>query len=129
MATAVQMLLSAVINDATTALVKHNRAEKAQILAGQALLEGGSKPAGGSGAKAAQVLSAPGAEAKAEEHHEVALPPALAAWEPVGKTTAVKEAAAGIKQLEAAFAREPSGEAAEVLRSKTEDVEAALRRA
>ena len=65
----------------------------------------------------------------AEEHHEVPLPPALAAWEPIGKTAAVKEAAAGIKQLEAAFAREPSGEAAEVLRSKTEDVEAALRSA
>ena len=134
-ATAIQTLLGAVMNDATMALVEQNRAavaaerEKAQILVGQALLDGGSKPAGGSGAKAAQVLSAPGAEAKAEEHHEVPLPPALAAWEPIGKTAAVKEAAAGIKQLEAAFAREPSGEAAEVLCSKTEDVEAALRSA
>ena len=67
--------------------------------------------------------------AKGEEHHEVPLPPALAAWEPIGKTAAVKEAAAGIQKLEAAFAREPSGEVAEVLRSKTEDVEAALRSA
>jgi len=132
-ATALQTLLGAVMNDTTTALVEKNRAavaaerEKAQILVGQALLDGGSKPAGGSGAKAAQVLSAPGAEAKAEEHHEVALPPALAAWEPIGKTAAVKEAAAGMKELEAAFTGEPSGEAAEVLRSKTEEVEAALR--
>ena len=53
-ATALQTLLGAVANDATTALVEQNRAEKAQILAGQALLDGGSKPAGGSGAKAAQ---------------------------------------------------------------------------
>ena len=59
-ATVVQMLLSAVMHDATTALVEQNRAavaaerEKAQILVGQALLDGGSKPAGGSGAKAAQ---------------------------------------------------------------------------
>jgi len=81
-ATALQTLLGAVMNDTTTALVEKNRAavaaerEKAQILVGRALLDGGSKPAG-SGAKAAQVLSAPGAEAKAEEHHEVALPPAL----------------------------------------------------
>ena len=125
-ATAIQTLLGAVMNDATMALVEQNRAavaaerEKAQILVGQALLDGGSKPAGGSGAKAAQVLSAPGAEAKAEEHHEVPLPPALAAWEPIGKTATVKGAAAGIKKLEAAFARQPSGEAAEALRSKAE---------
>ena len=46
--------------------------------------------------------------AKGEEHHEVPLPPALAAWEPIGKTAAVKEVAAGIKQLEAAFARSPT---------------------
>ena len=60
MATALQTLLGAVMHDATTALVEQNRAavaaerEKAQILVGQALLDGGSKPAGGSGAKAAQ---------------------------------------------------------------------------
>ena len=63
----------------------------------------------------------------AEEHHEAPLPPALSAWEPIGKTAAVKQVAAGMKELEAAFTSEPSGEAAEVLRSKTEEVEAALR--
>ena len=73
-ATAIQTLLGAVMNDATVALVEKNRAaiaaerEKVQIMVGQALLDGGSKPAGGSGAKAAQLLSA-GAEAKAEERH------------------------------------------------------------
>ena len=131
-ATAIQTLLGAVMNDATTAMVEKHRAaiaaerEKAQIMVGQALLDGGSKPAGGSGAKAAQVLSA-GAEAKAEKSHEAPLPPALAAWEPVAKTAAVKEAAAGLKELEAAFARQPSGEAAEALRAKTEKIDAALR--
>ena len=65
----------------------------------------------------------------AEEHHEVPLPPALAAWEPISKTAAVQEVAAGVKELEAAFASEPSGEAAEALRSKAERVEAALRSA
>ena len=65
--------------------------------------------------------------AKAEKSHEAPLPPALAAWEPVAKTAAVKEAAAGLKELEAAFARQPSGEAAEVLRAKTEKIDAALR--
>ena len=65
--------------------------------------------------------------AKAEEPHEAPLPPALAAWEPVAKTAAVKEAAAGLKELEAAFARQPSGEAAEALRAKTEKIDAALR--
>ena len=80
-ATAIQTLLGAVMNDATAALVEKNRAaiaaerEKAQIMVGQALLDGGSKPAGGSSAKAAQVLSA-GAEAKAEESHEAPLPSA-----------------------------------------------------
>ena len=73
-ATAIQTLLGAVMNDATVALVEKNRAaiaaerEKVQIMVGQALFDGGSKPAGGSGAKAAQLLSA-GAEAKAEERH------------------------------------------------------------
>ena len=41
--------------------------EEAQIMAGQALLDSGSKPAGGSGAK-------PGAEAKAAEPHEAPQP-------------------------------------------------------
>ena len=77
-ATAIQTLLGAVMNDATVALVEKNRAaiaaerEKVQIMVGQALLDGGSKPAGGSGAKAAQLLSAGAeakAEAKAEERH------------------------------------------------------------
>ena len=65
--------------------------------------------------------------AKAETPHEAPLPPALAAWEPIGKTAAVEEAAAGHKALEAAFARQPSGEAAEALRAKTEKIDAALR--
>ena len=131
-ATAIQTLLSAVVNDAMVALVEKNRAaiaaerEKAQIMVGQALLDGGSKPAGGSGAKAAQLLSA-GAEAKAEEAHEAPLPPALAAWEPIGKVAAVKEAAAGHKELEAAFARQPSGEAAEALRAKAEKIGATMK--
>ena len=57
-ATAIQTLLGAVMNDAMAALVEKNCAaiaaerEKAQIMVGQALLDGGSKPAGGSGAKA-----------------------------------------------------------------------------
>ena len=56
-ATAILTLLGAVMSDATTALVEKNRAatiaaEREQV--GQALLDGGSKPAGGSGAKAAQ---------------------------------------------------------------------------
>ena len=134
-ATAIQTLLGAVMNDATVALVEKNRAaiaaerEKVQIMVGQALLDGGSKPAGGSGAKAAQLLSA-GAEAKAEEAHEAPLPPALAAWEPIGKVAAVKEAAAGHKELEAAFARQPrqpSGEAAEALRAKVEKIGATMK--
>ena len=132
-ATAIQTLLGAVMNDAMAALVEKNCAaiaaerEKAQIMVGQALLDGGSKPAGGSGAKAAQLLSA-GAEAKAEEAHEAPLPPALAAWDPIGKVAAVKEAAAGHKELEAAFARQPSGEAAEALRAKTEKIGATMTR-
>ena len=65
--------------------------------------------------------------AKAEEHHQAHLPPALAAWEPLGKTAAVKEAAAGLKELEAAFAKGPSGEAAEALHAKTEKIGAALK--
>ena len=65
--------------------------------------------------------------AKAEKPHETPLPPALAAWEPIGKTSAVKEATSGLKELEAAFARQPSGEAAEALRAKTEKIDAALR--
>jgi hypothetical protein len=65
--------------------------------------------------------------AKAEKPHEAPLPPALAAWEPISKTAAVKEAADGLKELEAAFAREPSGEAAEALRAKTEKIDAAMR--
>ena len=52
-------------------------------------------------------------EAKAEEHHDAPLPPELAKWEPIAKTDAVKKAAEGIKELEAAFARNPTGEAAE----------------
>ena len=60
-ATAIVTLLGAVMNDTTTALVEKNRAaiiaaEREKV--GQALLDGGSKPAGGSGAKAAQALSA-----------------------------------------------------------------------
>ena len=65
--------------------------------------------------------------AKAEEHHQAHLPPALAAWEPLGKTAAVKEAAAGLKELEAAFAKGPSGEAAEALHAKTEKIGAAMK--
>ena len=66
-ATAIQTLLGAVMNDAVAALVEEK--------VGQALLDDGRKPAGGSSAKAAHVLSA-GAEAKAEEPHEAPLPSA-----------------------------------------------------
>ena len=59
-------------------------------MVGQALLEqpaaaDGSKPVGGSGAKAALALSS------GAEPHEAPLPPDLAAWKPIGRMVPVEE--------------------------------------
>ena len=66
-------------------------------------------------------------EAKAEGHHDAPLPPALKAWVPIAKTEAAQEAAVGVKELEAEFAQNPTGAAAEKLRAKTTELAAALR--
>ena len=73
------------------------------------------------------IASATKPEAKAEGHHDALLPPALKAWVPIAKTEAAQEAAVGVKELEAEFAQNPTGAAAEKLRAKTTELAAALR--
>ena len=63
-----------------------------------------------------------------DEEQDAKLPQELEAWEPISKTAAVLEAAAGIKELEAEFAKNPTGEAAEKLRAQTAGLAATLRR-
>ena len=63
-----------------------------------------------------------------DEEQEAKLPRDLEQWEPISKSAAVEEAAVGIKELEAEFARNPTGAAAEMLRAKTAELTATLRR-